>query len=81
MTCTSAAEAVLLVRTIAEVYVSESANQREASWRHLQEARGRTEEMLRQKRQRLAQLENSRLGAAEKECQQARFDLRVARAS
>jgi len=80
VTSANADETAVLARAIVEVYVREVAGQREASLRRLKEARGKTEETLRQKRQRLAQLENTRLGAAEKECQQARFDLRVARA-
>lgn len=77
---TRAEEATVLAQAIAEVYRGTAANQRRASLRRLKEARCRTEESLRRKKQRLMQLENSRLVAAERECQQARFDLRVARA-
>jgi succinoglycan biosynthesis transport protein ExoP len=75
-----AEDAAVLARTIAEVYRSTAANQRQASLSQLKEIRCRTEEALRHKRQQLAQRGNARLAAAEKECQQARFDLRVARA-
>jgi capsular exopolysaccharide synthesis family protein len=73
-------EAVVLVQAIADAYRNTASNQRQASLRQLRDALGRAEEFLRQKRHRLGQLENTRLVAAEKECQQARFDLRVARA-
>lgn len=80
VTGTRSDEAVVLAQAIAEVYRSTSARQRQTTLLRLKEARSRTEESLRQKRQRIAQLENSRLAAAQRECQQARFDLRVARA-
>jgi capsular exopolysaccharide synthesis family protein len=73
-------DAVVLVRTIAEVYRQTVTSQRQAALRQLQQARNRVEETLHQKQQRLAQLENTRLAAAQKECQQAQFNLRVARA-
>lgn len=73
-------EAVVLVQAIADAYRSTAISQREATLLQLRDQRARTEESLRQKRQRLAQLERTRLMTAEKECQQARFDLRVARA-
>lgn len=75
-----AEDATVLAQAIAEVYRSTAATQRQAALRRLKETRCRTEESLRQKKQRLIQMENSRLVAAERECQQARFDLRVARA-
>ena len=80
VTSTRANEASVLVQAIAEVYRGTAAKQRQASLRRMKQVRGRTEESLRQKRQRLTQLENSRLVAAGRECQQARFNLRVARA-
>jgi capsular exopolysaccharide synthesis family protein len=73
-------EVVVLAQAIAEVYRNTAANQRQASLGHLKEMRSRTEESLQRKRQRLAQLESSRLVAAEREASQARFELRVARA-
>jgi len=73
-------EAAQLAQVMVEVYQREAAAQREASLRQLQETRQRTEAALRQKRQRLAQLESTRLNAAEKEGQQARIGLRVAQA-
>lgn len=73
-------EVVVLTQAIAEVYRNTAASQREASLRHVKELRCRTEESLQRKRQRRAQLEASRLVAAEKEASQACFELRVARA-
>lgn len=80
VTSTQPQEAAVLAQAVADVYHRTTAKQRLASLQRLKEARSRTEETLHQKRQRLTQLENSRLIAAERECQQARFDLRVARA-
>ncbi|HTU19670.1 MAG TPA: polysaccharide biosynthesis tyrosine autokinase [Gemmataceae bacterium] len=77
---TRADEAAELAQAIAEVYRSTSVRQRQSCLRRLKKSHCRTEESLRRKRQRITQLENSRLAAAQRECQQARFDLRVARA-
>lgn len=73
-------EAERLVQAIVEVYVQQSAAQRRAALVQLKDARQRASVSLDHQRQRLAQLENSRLNAAEKEGVQARIDLRVARA-
>ncbi len=75
-----AGEATQLVGTVVAVYRQEAAQQREAALRQLQDTRRQTEESIKQKQRRLAQQEKSRLSAAEKEGQQARFDLRIARA-
>jgi hypothetical protein len=73
-------EAAVLVQAVVEVYHHEATVRHETSLRQQKEARGPMQEGLRQKRERLTQLENTRRDVAERECQQARFDLRVARA-
>ncbi|MGH7223229.1 MAG: hypothetical protein ACRELF_08375, partial [Gemmataceae bacterium] len=72
-------EAATLAQTIAEVYLATAANHRQNALRRLKAVRGRTEESLRKKRQRLTRLENSRLVAAKEECLHARVVLRIAR--
>jgi succinoglycan biosynthesis transport protein ExoP len=72
--------AVLLANTIAAEYVREAEARRHASLNQLHESYRRAEEVLRLRRQRLEQLDDPRLQVAEKELQQARFDLSMARA-
>lgn len=73
-------EAVVLVQSMASEYRAAAAHRHETASVQLEERRRRSEEILRQKRERLTQLDNPRLLAADKEYQQARFDVRVARA-
>lgn len=77
---TSAEEADLLTRAIVDAYRRETARRRLASLQQLKDERSRTEESLRQKRQQRERYESGRLAAAEKELQQARIDLHLARA-
>jgi capsular exopolysaccharide synthesis family protein len=77
---TSAEEADLLARALVDVYWRETTRRRLASLQQLKDERARAEESLRQKRQQREQCENGRLAAAEKELQQARIDLHLARA-
>jgi capsular exopolysaccharide synthesis family protein len=72
-------EAAVLARTIIDVYRRERANRQAAALRELKGARSEAEQTLLQKRQQLQRYENSRLAAAERELQQAQFDLRLAR--
>lgn len=76
---TSAAEADLLARAIVDVYGRETARRRLASLQQLKDERARAEESLRQKRRQREQCESGRLQAAEKELQQSRIDLHLAR--
>jgi hypothetical protein len=71
-------EAALLVRTIVDVYRRGTATRQAAALRELKQARTEAERTLAQKRQKLELFENGRLGAAERESLQARFQLRVA---
>jgi succinoglycan biosynthesis transport protein ExoP len=73
-------EAVVLVQSMAEEYRAAVAHRHDTALQQLEERRRRSEEILRQKRERLTQLDHPRLRAADKEYQQARFDVRVARA-
>jgi succinoglycan biosynthesis transport protein ExoP len=71
-------EVALLLRTVVRLYLQQQAEQRQGTLEQLQETFARGARQLREKKDRLAALDNPRLPAAEKDLQQARFDLKKA---
>src|SRR5262249_15635031 len=72
------AEITLTLRAVVHTYLQEQNNHRQTSVQHLQAVHARGEQQLREKQALLASLDNPRLPAAEKDLQQARFDLKKA---
>jgi succinoglycan biosynthesis transport protein ExoP len=72
-------EAALLLRTVVRTFLQDQAEQRQKALDQLQEVYARGDRWLREKKERLAALDNPRRPAAEKDLQQARFDLKKAR--
>jgi succinoglycan biosynthesis transport protein ExoP len=71
-------EIALVLRAVIRTYLQEQADQRQAALDQLREVYARGDKELREKKERLAGLDNPRLPAAEKDLQQARFDLQKA---
>ncbi len=71
-------ETSLVLRAVVRTYLQDQADQRQAALGQLREAYARGDKELREKKERLAALDNPRLPAAEKDLQQARFDLQKA---